>query len=308
VRERVWAVVRQVGYQPRAAARSLVTNRTQVIGLLIPEAVSTIFAQAYFSLLIDGITHACNQHRYQLMLSLFSRRSEQESHYRRVIRSGYLDGVIVASWHEDDPLVPRLLEDGVPFVSVSRPDDTRINYVDVDNVDGARMATEHLLRRGHQRVATITGPLTMTPGRDRLAGYRQALTARGMSVDEDLVARGDFTEEGGRAAARQLLLHNPTAIFAASDGMAFGALQTLKETGLAVPGDVALVGFDDLPLASLVEPALTTVRQPIARLGATAVEVLLSLLEASSDAGSSVQRVVLPTELIVRASCGSPTI
>ncbi|HUW15021.1 MAG TPA: LacI family DNA-binding transcriptional regulator [Anaerolineae bacterium] len=306
VRERVWAVVRQVGYQPRAAARSLVTNRTQVIGLLIPEAVSTIFTQPYFSLLIGGITEACNQHRYQLMLSLFSHRSEQEGHYRRAIRSGYLDGVIVASWHEADPLVPRLLEDGVSFVSVGHPDDPRINYVDVDNADGARMATDHLLRRGHRRVATITGPLTMAPGRDRLAGYRQALAGRGLSVNEDLVAGGDFTEEGGHSAMRRLLPHKPTAVFAASDTMAFGALQMLKDAGLAVPGDVALVGFDDLPLASIVEPALTTIRQPIGRLGATAVEVLLSLLEASNDDGASVQRVILPTELIVRASCGSP--
>jgi LacI family transcriptional regulator len=306
VRERVWDVVRQVGFQPRLAARSLVTNRTQVIGLLIPEAVSTIFTQPYFSLLIGGITKACNQHRYQLMLSLFMHRSEQESLYRRVVRSGYLDGVIVASSHEDDPLVPRLLADGIPFVSVSQHEDARVNYVDVDNVDGARMATEHLLRLGHRRVATITGPLSMAPGRDRLTGYNQALAARNVPHDDGLVAISDFTEEGARASFRQLLPHKPSAIFAASDLMAIGALQAIKDANLSAPDDVALVGFDDLPLASVVDPALTTVRQPIGRLGEMAVEVLLSLLEAPADGAGSVHRVVLPTELVVRESCGQP--
>lgn len=305
VRERVQQVIHQSGYQPHAAARSLVTHRTRVIGLLIPEAVSTLFTQPYFSLLIGGITEACNRHRYHLMLSLFSHRSEQEGLYQRVLHSGYLDGVIVASSHDDDPLVPHLLQDGVIFVQVSRSDDPRVNYVEVDNVEGARMATEHLLRRGHRRVATITGPLSMMPGKDRLAGYRQALEARGLSVEADLTVEGDFTEEGARAAARELLALKPTAIFAASDTMAIGVLQAARDVGTRVPQDVALVGFDDLPMASLVEPTLTTVRQPIGRLGATAVDVLLGLLDARGNGGDSVNRVLLPTELIVRASCGS---
>ncbi|MGB9775970.1 MAG: LacI family DNA-binding transcriptional regulator [Anaerolineae bacterium] len=308
VRERVWKVIRQTGYQPHAAARSLVTRRTRVIGLIIPQAVTTLFTDPYFPILMRGIADACNAHHYHLMLSLFSHRRVQESRtrhdllYQQVLRSRYLDGVVVSSAPRDDPIFPRLLEDGVPFVIVGRYPHERANYVDVDNVVGARMAVEHLLRLGHERVATITGPLNMFAAQDRLEGYRQALVARGIPVDEELIAEGDFTEQGGRAAMQRLLPRRPTAVFAASDMMAAGAMKVLREAGLRVPEDVAVVGFDDVPLASMVEPPLTTVRQPIEQLGSMAVELLVSLLE--NPGGEVVHRVVLPTELVIRASCG----
>ncbi len=308
VRERVWEVIRQTGYQPHAAARSLATRRTRVIGLIIPQAVTTLFTDPYFPILIRGIADACNAHNYHLMLSLFSRRRVQESRahqdllYQQVLRSRYLDGVVVSSAPLDDPIFRRLLEDGVPFVLIGRYSHERVSYVDVDNVVGARMAVEHLLRLGHERVATITGPLNMCAGQDRLEGYRQALTARGIPVDEDLIAEGDFTEGGGQAAMQRLLPRHPTAVFAASDMMAVGALKVLREAGLRVPEDVAVVGFDDIPLASMVEPPLTTVRQPIEQLGSMAVELLVSLLENPGE--ETTHRVVLPTELVIRASCG----
>jgi len=308
VRERVWEVIRKTGYQPHAAARSLATRRTRVIGLIIPQAVTTLFTDPYFPILIRGIADACNAHNYHLMLSLFSRRRVQESRarqdllYQQVLRSRYLDGVVVSSAPLDDPIFPRLLEDGVPFVLIGRYSNERASYVDVDNVVGARMAVEHLLRLGHERVATITGPLNMCAGQDRLEGYRQALAARGIQVDEDLIAEGDFTEQGGQAAMRRLLPHRPTAVFAASDMMAVGAIKVLREAGLRVPEDVAVVGFDDIPLASMVEPPLTTVRQPIEQLGSMAVELLVSLMENPGE--ETVHRVVLPTELVIRASCG----
>lgn len=308
VRERVWEVIRKTGYQPHAAARSLATRRTRVIGLIIPQAVTTLFTDPYFPILIRGIADACNAHNYHLMLSLFSRRRVQESRarqdllYQQVLRSRYLDGVVVSSAPLDDLIFPRLLEDGVPFVLIGRYSHERASYVDVDNVVGARMAVEHLLRLGHERVATITGPLNMCAGQDRLEGYRQALAARGIPVDEDLIAEGDFTEQGGQAAMRRLLPHRPTAVFAASDMMAVGAIKVLREAGLRVPEDVAVVGFDDIPLASMVEPPLTTVRQPIEQLGSMAVELLVSLMENPGE--ETVHRVVLPTELVIRASCG----
>jgi len=303
VRDRVWQIIHQVGYQPHAAARSLVTNRTQVIGLIIPQAVTTIFTDPFFPLLIRGIADACNTHRYHLMLSLFSSRTEQESLYRRVLKGGYLDGVIVASTMLDDPLIPRLLQDQASFVSVGRyPPDERVSYVDADNVGGARMAVEHLLRLGHRRIAIVTGPLGMMAGQDRLEGYRQALESRGLPVEEALMAEGDFTESGGWMAMQRLLSQKPTAVFVASDTMAIGAIKALREAGLRIPDDVAVVGFDDLPAASIVEPALTTVRQPIERLGATAVDVLLGLVEQRTEGP---QKVVLPTELVIRASCGA---
>ncbi|MCS7178173.1 MAG: LacI family DNA-binding transcriptional regulator [Anaerolineae bacterium] len=308
VRERVWEVIRQTGYQPHAAARSLATRRTRVIGLVIPQAVTTLFTDPYFPIFMRGVADACNAHNYHLMLSLFSHRraqgapTSQDALYQQILRSRYLDGVVVSSATLDDPVFHHLLEDGVPFVIAGRYPHERANYVDVDNVVGARMAVEHLLRLGHERIATITGPLNMFAAQDRLEGYRQALTARGIPIDEHLIVEGDFTEQGGQAAMKRLLPYRPTAVFAASDMMAIGALKALREDGLRVPEDIALVGFDDVPLASMVDPALTTVRQPIEQLGSMAVELLISLLE--NPQRETVHRVVLPTELVIRASCG----
>jgi LacI family transcriptional regulator len=304
-REKVWEAIQTSGYQPHAAARSLVTNRTRVISVIIPEAVTTLFSDPFFPLLLRGATDACNAQRYHLMLSLFTDPAERQEMYRRVLYSGLVDGVIVASSPLDDPLIPNLQQDHIPFISVGRHPDPDVDYVDVDNVGGARMATEHLIRLGHRRIATIAGPLDTVAGQDRLRGYRQALETRHIPVPDELIAEGDFTESSGHAAARQLLSGSPTAIFAASDMMAIGALKAARDAGLRIPQDLALVGFDDVPVASVIEPALTTVRQPIERLGSMAVEILLDVLENGEDGGSSTHRVVLPTELAVRASCGS---
>jgi LacI family transcriptional regulator len=305
VRERVWEVIRETGYQPHAAARSLVTRRTRIVGIVIPAAVTTLFTDPFFSHLLCGITRTCNSERYHLMLSLFNDPAGPEAMYRRVIRSGHLDGVIVASTHMDDPIFPRLLQDGVPFVMAGRHPDERVNYVDVDNTGGARMAVEHLIRLGHTRIATITGPLRMAPGRDRLAGYRQALEAHQLAVDQHLIVEGDYTEASGSIGAQRLLSASPTAIFVASDVMAIGALKALREAGVRVPEDIALVGFDDVPIAAAVEPALTTVHQPIERMGSMAVDLLLKLLDHPPDAQAPANRIVLPTKLVVRESCGA---
>jgi LacI family transcriptional regulator len=305
VRERVLQVIQETGYQPHAAARSLVTRRTHIIGVVIAEAVTKLFRDPFFPLLLYGVTATCNTHQYHLMLSLFDDPADQGETYRRLIGSGHLDGVLVASAHLNDPLFPKLLQDAIPFVVVGRHPDERINSVDVDNVSAARMAVEHLIRLGHTRIATITGPLTMSHGEDRLAGYRQALEAHQLAVDERLIVEGDYTEAGGSLGAQRLLPASPTAIFVASDVMAIGALKALRDAGLRVPQDVALVGFDDVPIAAAIEPALTTVRQPIERLGSMAADLLLNLLANPSVGRASTQRIVLPTQLIVRDSCGA---
>ncbi len=305
VRERIWEVIRETGYQPHAAARSLVTRRTRIVAVIIPEAVTTLFTDPFFPHLLCGVTQTCNSQRYHLMLSLFNDPAGPEEMYRRVVRSGHLDGVVVASTRVDDPLIPQLLRDRVPFVLVGRYPDERVRYVDIDNVAAARMAVEHLIRLGHRRIATITGPLNMTSGEDRLEGYRQALEAHRVTVDEALIVGGDFTEASGTVAARRLLSLSVTAIFAASDIMAVGALKVLREAGLRVPQDIALVGFDDVPLAAALQPPLTTVRQPIEQLGAMAADLLLDLLENPPDGRAPVHKIILPAQLVVRESCGA---
>ena len=305
VRERVWQVIRETGYQPHAAARSLVTRRTRIIGVIIPQAVMTLFVDPFFPLLLCGITETCNDHGYYLMLSLFNGPGTEEELYRRQVHSGHLDGAIVASTPMDDPLIPALMDDDVPCILIGRHSDRRARYVDVDNVSGSRMAVEHLIRLGHRRVATITGPLSMASGEDRLTGYRQALEAHRIPVQEALIVEGDFTEASGAMGMQRLLSDSPTAVFAASDTMAIGAVKALREAGLRVPEDVALVGFDDIPVAAALEPALTTVRQPIERLGSMAADLLVNLLENPPATQPPAHRMILPAKLIVRDSCGA---
>jgi LacI family transcriptional regulator len=302
VRQRVWRVVDEMGYHPNAAARSLVSRRTQTLGIVIPETVSTVFVDPFFPNVLRGLADAANESKYHLMLSMVNRPAE-EDFYRRSLRSQLLDGVVIVSSRVGDPLIPRLLEDRISFVSVGRRlQHLAVSYVDADNVNGARMATEHLLRQGRRRVATITGPLDMVPGLDRREGYRAALREAGLPLDEDLIVEGDFTEASGYAAMQQLLPWEPDAVFIASDPMAVGALRALRETGRRVPDDVALVGFDDAPVATYTDPSLTTVRQPVYDMGVNAVNLLLRLIEEETAGPLS---VVLPTELVLRASCGA---
>ena len=304
-RTRVQQAIKKCGYRPNGVARSLATNRTHILGMIIPEAVTRLFIDAYFPLMLRGATEACNRRGYQLILSLFTSSVDPRVMYDRVLRSGYLDGAVVANASLDDQLIPTLLEESIPFISIGRHPDDRVPYVDVDNIGGARMATEHLIRLGHKRIAMITGPLDMTPSQDRLQGFRDVMAAHHLSVDDWAVVEGDFTEVGARAAMRRLLPDKPTAVFVASDSMAIGAIKAIRDKGLRIPEDICIIGFDDIPSAMTIEPELTTVRQPIERLGQLVVDVLIDRLERGLKGATAVERIVLPTELVVRRSCGA---
>ena len=300
VRERVQRIIAETGFQPNAAARSLASQRAYMIGLVIPRTVHTVFTDPYFPRLTQGVAQACNDRDYTLSLFI---ENEDVKLFPRLSRSGLMDGVVVQASSVDDGLIPKLLATGMPLVVAGRPSQTAgVSFVDVDNVKGSYSAVTHLVRLGHSRIATITGPLNTSVGVDRLAGYRQALQERGVPIDEALIVTGDFTEQGGYYAARRLLTARPSALFAASDVMARGAIRALAEAGLSVPGDVAVVGFDDLPPATVTSPLLTTVRQPIRRLGAKAVETLLDVITYGAEPA---RRIVFDTELIIRESCGA---
>jgi LacI family transcriptional regulator len=300
VRERVWKVIRAKEYQPHQAARTLATKRTNVIGLIIPEAVTRLFSDPFFPQLTQGIAEVCNQRGYFLTLTLMTSSTERDTLYRRILDSGQMEGVIVASAALNDPIMPRLKSRQRKCVLVGHhPDYPEIPSVDVDNVDGAKSMIEYLVSVGHRRIATITGPMGAIAARDRLEGYCQALAQAGIPYDEALVAHGDFTEEGGFAAMEQLLDVSPTAVFVASDLMAAGAMRALAQAGRQVPEDISVAGFDDAPIATLVRPQLTTVQQLVVDLGKAAAEKLISLLENHS---TNTQTQVLSTRLIVRQS------
>jgi LacI family transcriptional regulator len=298
-RQRVKTVIQAINFQPNRAARRLAGGRARVLGLVVPVGVVRLFTDPYFPLLIQGITSACNANDLSVMLWLAEPEYERRM-IGQIFQIGLIDGLIISSMLIDDPVIQALMCGNLPFVLIGRhPSDGPTNYVDADNLNSAKDAVTYLLRRGRQRVAAISGPQTMVAGLDRLEGYLAALRERALTADPDLIANGDFTEKGGYEAAQQLIPHKPDAIFASSDAMAIGALRALREAGVKVPDDVALVGFDDIPQAAHTEPPLTTVRQPIQRLGGTAVEALIDLIESP---GSTPRRIVLPTELVIRAS------
>lgn len=300
-RSRVLSVAEELNYHPNLAARSLAAGKSRILGLVIPMGVSTLFVDPYFPLLIQGISAACNANDYSVMLWLAEPEFERRT-IGQILRGGMIDGVILASALLNDPVQEALLSSNLPFILIGRHlDNDRISYVDVDNHNSAREAVAYMLRLGYERIATITGPRNMIAGADRLGGYLAAHHDRGIPYDPDLVAESDFTEEGGYRSMQDLLSLEPDAVFAANDVMAMGALRALREAGKRVPEDVAVMGFDDMPFSARSNPPLSTVRQPIHRTGMTAAETLIDMV-AHPD--NQPRRIVLPTEMILRASCG----
>ena len=301
VRERVHEVIERTGFIPNVAARSLASHRTGVIGLIIPSQVHNLFEDPYFGRLIIGVSRASNRTGATLSLFVFETPEQEEDLYPRVVARGFVDGVILTASRMGDPLLANLVGGDLPFVMIGRPDRTGdISYVDADNVGGARQAGMHLCNCGHRRIAFVGAPASTTAGIDRLNGFREGLAACGVPFDPDLHVDGDFSEDSGYQAMRRLIPNRPDAVFVASDTMAVGALRALREAGIGVPDDIALVGFDGLPSGERSVPALTTVRQPISASGERAVELLLDLVRGTVSEPTA---VVLPTELVVRDSC-----
>jgi LacI family transcriptional regulator len=303
IRNRVRQVIQSTGYQPHAAARMLASQRSWMIGLVLPRTVSSFFTDPYFPRLTQGVAQACNQHNLTLGLFLLASKEDEERIFPRMSRQGLLDGVIVQTAQKGDKLLNRLIESDFPVLVAGRPFNTNgVSYIDVDNVQSTYEAVCHLIKLGYKRIATITGMMDSTVGIDRKAGYVKALQEHGRPVDNELIVVGDFTENSGYNAMKLLLPARPDAVFAASDTMATGAIRAVREAGLCVPGDMAFIGYDDLPIASLADFQLTTVRQPISQFGVQAVEALIDLIEHGTKPS---RKIIMETELVIRESCGA---
>jgi DNA-binding LacI/PurR family transcriptional regulator len=254
--------------------------------------------------LLAGISDVLNTADMTLVLSTASKAGEDEAAYVKIVRSQIVDGVILASAALHDKNIARLRLDPHPFVYVGRyPLDPSMYAVGIDDVGGAHSATQHLLQHGHIRIAHISGPDGHLPAMDRRKGYEAALREAGIEPHAAYIYEGDFSEEAGRAGMRTLLSlpQPPTALFAGNDETAVGAMAVLRGVGKEPGRDFSVVGFDDLHIASLVTPSLTTIRQPMQRLGAESARLLVDLLRR--DKPNPVQRE-LPTELVIRQSCG----
>jgi LacI family transcriptional regulator len=302
-RKKVMEVIKMTGFSPNAAARTLVSQRSNTIGLVLPHSVSTFFTDPYYPHLIKGISQACNHYDFTLALFVAESKEYQEKLLPRLSSRGFLDGVILQSGHHaDQSLILDLKRTNLPLLVAGRPlNEEDVCFIDIDNVAAAEKAVRHLINNGRKKIATITGPLTSTVGLDRMNGYRNAIGDSSQKLMDDFIQESDFTEIGGYKAMKKLLELHPDAIFAASDMMAIGAIRAIRDSGQEIPNDIAVVGFDDLPIPAVNELQLTTIRQPVVQFGFKAVETLIELIENDSPI---VKKVLMDTELIVRKSCG----
>ncbi|SDC92921.1 transcriptional regulator, LacI family [Sanguibacter gelidistatuariae] len=307
--------IARLGYVPNRAARSLVTRRTNSIALVVPEPDERVLTDPFFAATVRGINSALRDWDLQLVL-LFAQPDETPGRISRYLRNGHVDGAIVVSHHRRDDLEGAIEDSRIPAVFVGRPfrDFPGLRFVDVDNVAGGFLATNHLIAQGRTNIAHVGGPSDMAAGEDRLAGWRQALTEAGMA--EGPLARGDFTTVSGVQAMETILALDPTvdAVFAASDLMAMGVLRVLAKHGRSVPEDVAVIGYDDLGVAEGSVPALTTISNPVVRMARYATDELLVSLgfldkdDFVAQAGDSVPvvekdgHIILAPVLVPRAS------
>lgn len=305
-REAVERAISELGYVPNLAARSLVTRRTDAVALVVSEAEERVFGEPFFAGIVRGISSGLIDTDLQLWLAMAQTPAERDR-VEHHLTSQHVDGVMLLSLHDADPL-PMLVEQrGLPLVLGGRP--ARLTkpgasaswFVDADNEGGARLAVTHMHARGRRVLATITGPQDMGVGLARLSGFRTACREYGLPGDPELVAYGDFSYDSGVTAMRELLDRRPDidGVFAAADLMAAGALRVLREHGRRVPDDVAVVGFDDSSLARQTDPSLTTVRQPIEEMGREMSRLLVARIRAEVP---EQPHAVLETELIVRES------
>jgi LacI family transcriptional regulator len=295
-RLKVLEVLESHQYRPNLAARSLASGRTGVIGVVMHVDPPLLFEDPYFATLLHGLSDVLSERAAGMMLWLGNRSKEET--LNRILGMGLLDGVVVTADMLDDPLVDGLLVSPLPTVLIGhRRTDRDASYVDIDNINAADTMTRHLIDIGRTRIGHITGRRGTVAAEDRLQGYLNAMLRAGLGTD-GLIAEGDFNRPSGAIAAAELLDAGADSIFASNDATAAGALDELRSRSLAVPGDVALAGFDDLPFASELEPPLTTIRQGVHTQGSEAARALLELLESPR----APRRVLLPTELVIRQS------
>ena len=295
---------RRLNYYPDAAARRLASGKTRTIALVWHRAPDRTYRDAFLPGLLEGISRAARHYGYHVLFRPVE-VDEPNGAYVGLVRGRHTDGLILSGPRCDDSHVRGLYDERFPVVLHGWLGDVDIPSVDVDNVQGAMMAVEHLVKLGHRRIGMITNaPLAYAASRQRLEGYRAALVRAGIEADDGLVRTGNFDEESGYAAVKKLLAlpEPPTAVFVASDMVAMGALRALHEKNVHVPEQVAVVGFDDITAARFITPALTTVHVPTFGLGWSAAELLIRIIDEDHPQEMQVR---LDTELVVRETCGA---
>lgn len=299
-RQRVLEAAKELDYHPDSLARRMVSGRTHNIAYVIRQSPDQAFADAFMPEVLNGLARGAAAQDFHVLFEPIG--PEDSRGFAWLIRERHVDGLVIAGPRTDDAELLNLFDRGVPVVLQGQLPGVAIPFVDVDNHHGARIATQHLIKLGHTRISLITNTgLQYTAAAARLAGYREALAQAGLPFEEKLIRYGNFTPQSGDAAITDLLSEKPPAVFVASDVVALGVIKRLQTLGVRVPDDIALVGFDDIPLARYLDPPLTTMRLPAFGLGWGAAQLITRFINRVPVEN---QQVLLETELIVRASCG----
>jgi LacI family transcriptional regulator len=302
--QRVMRAAQDLGYVPNAAAQALVSKRAGVLGLILSRNHHQITSDMFLTQVVDGLMQVAHQNNMRVLLDVVEDPGDQQS-YQRLIHARQVDGILISGPREDDHALQTLMDIRFPTVLMGSLPGNNFYSVDVDNVLAARMATQHLIKLGHQRIACITNAKpSFTAAADRLKGYRMALVANQLQADDRLERFGDFDPQSGYRAMQGLLTvqPRPTAVFVASDVVAFGAISAILQAGLRIPQDIAVVGFDDLPLSAFYQPHLTSIHLPIVDLALTGGEILIQLINGKKP---DQKNILLNTHLVIRESCGA---
>ena len=299
-RRKVQAAVERLGYRPSVLARGLRLRRTSTLGMLVPDITNPFFPP-----IIRGAEEAARARGYEIVLCNTDDSPQREDASLRLLRERQADGLLIATSRMADAMLDAVRRERFPFVLVNRGSRVAADLsVEVDNERAAASVVDHLVGLGHRRIGHIAGPLSTTTGAERAAGFRDALRAHRLAASTEFVVEAEaYAEPAGYAAAKRVLAARPTAIFAANDLLLLGALRAAREAGLSVPTDLSLVGVNDIPLAALIDPPLTTVRVPQREMGELAIGMLIALLEGRPVPAA---RVRLDTTLIVRGSTAAP--
>jgi LacI family transcriptional regulator len=302
-RQKVLQAIRELAYYPNAAARALNRNRTNVMEVVIPHE-DYFFSSEYFSELLFSIEKVVREKQYNVIFNTYHPGGRVD--YAALYKQRKVDGLMIVAPAAGDRRLESLQDEQIPLVLINgRSDGPRLSYVDVDNVKGGQMATEYLLDLGHRRIAVITGGSLVINARHRLDGYLRALAGRRIPAREDWIYEGNWSEQSGYTALLSFLglRERPTAVFCCNDLMALGAIRAAADRGIGVPEEISVIGYDDIRLSSFVSPRLTTIRQPLDRVGQSAAQIMLELL---ADRMPRPHQIVLQPDLVVRASCHAP--
>lgn len=302
-RKKVLGIAKQLDYYPHAIAKSLVKKHSKTLGLVWCEELSSIFSDMLIPQVILGINNVALKKDYKILIQYIEKNKNKDNYYH-LAREKRIDGIILSGPRSDDKEILKLKEEDFPIVLIGQADKGDFSCSDINNVEASKKIVNHLISHGHKRIAIITNaPLNYTASKLRLKGYKKALEDGKINFNEEMIGTGNFTSKSGYRAAQNLLSlkEPPTAIFVASDVVAFGAMDAIKKKGLRIPEDIALVGFDNINLSEYVDPSLTTINLPAYDIGMNAANLLINIIEGEEKKN---RKIILNADMIIRRSCG----